>query len=105
MIYATRVHRPSRVLTICTAIAMGWIDVAAQVNYVTVGPVTTPDPQAFLSVQSPNSCSDSSQTVPHRGFLKAGTSLKIDALISDTGHCDVYYGKTGVSEILCVGRD
>jgi hypothetical protein len=67
---------------------------SAQVNFVTVGTPTAPIPEAWFSVQSPNTCSDSSQTLPHEGFVKAGIPINVDAKQTTTGHCDFYYGST-----------
>ena len=66
-------------------------DTPAQVHYETVGTVTQPPPETFLSVQSPLTCSDSSQIVPNHAFVKLGTTLSIDAKATATAHCEVWY--------------
>jgi hypothetical protein len=60
--------------------------------YQGVAPVVgTPD--AFFTVESPATCSDSSQTLPNEGYLKGGTFLTTDVANQNEGTCRNYlYG-------------
>ena len=59
-------------------------------SYVEVVPPTTPAPDGFLTVQAPTACTDSSQTLPSTGYLKAATPVTIDTAVTNTGKCDAY---------------
>lgn len=72
------------------------------VTYEPIGPVSTPDPQAFMKVQQPASCRDDNAVVSDYNladgsYIKAlqtgysGTPIILDAATGDVaGHCQTY---------------
>jgi len=75
-------------------------DLSAQWTYTQSEAPTTPAPNGLLSVQTPTTCSDGSQTLPSSGFLKGGTVVTIDTSVTNTGKCDSYLFGSYVSTDL-----
>ena len=85
----------SGLATLCTLFFLTTYssDLAAQWTYTQVEAPTTPAPNGFLSVQTPTTCTDGSQTLPNNGFLKAATVVTVDTSVTNAGKCDSYlYG-------------
>lgn len=85
-------HAAAWACVVVSMIGFDWAAAAAQgIQWKPAG-VSTPDPEGFITVVSPATCSDGTNAVPAGGYVRLSTQLRLDFHATVTGVCEYWFG-------------